>query len=320
MNIRRIIKEEINKSDKDIIGKELWFEYHCWESPESCDAELWYRSHQKVTVLNRGIDDHDEYTEEPKVYDVVFKDGFKGTVFADELMNSPKEFYRPNPPNKIIREELDKGYYIIEDEYGPMLIHYEDLMRQEPEQYEVIKILRTSDFDKAKYLYYKYLNNPLNEEMDKSVLKRIGNNDKIHMSDDDNLKFKNVSPNEQPISHKPNGLWFSVGKQWIDFLIGDEWGHNMIDRMDDYIYDIKTNDSKILTIGKENESMFLHKYGVENDYGKIDVDWRKVAGDWSGVEILINPRELKDKWLWNTWDIASGCIWNIDGIESVRKL
>jgi len=67
---------------------------------------------------------------------------------------------------RIIREEMDKGYYIIEDEDGPMLIHYEDLMRQEPEQYEVIKILHTSDFDKAKDLYYKYLNNPLNEEMD----------------------------------------------------------------------------------------------------------------------------------------------------------
>jgi len=107
MNLKRIIREEMDKSDEDVIGKELWFEYHCWESPESCDAELWYRSHQKVTVLNRGIDDNDEYSEEPKVYDVIFKDGFKGTVFADELMNQPQKFYRPNPPNRIIKEEMD---------------------------------------------------------------------------------------------------------------------------------------------------------------------------------------------------------------------
>ena len=158
----------------------------------------------------------------------------------------------------------------------------------------------------------------LREEIDKSVLKRIGDNDKIHMSDDGNLKFKNVSPNEQPISYKPKGLWFSFGTQWIDF-ISSEYNKGMSDRIDDYIYDIKTNDSKILTIGKENESMFLNKYGVKNDYGKVDVDWRKVADDWSGVEILINPRELNDRWLWSTWDIASGCIWNIDGIGSVRK-
>jgi len=50
------------------------------------------------------------------------------------------------------------------------------------------------------------------------------------------------------------------------------------------------------------------------------VDWRKVASDWSGVEILINPRELNDKWLWGTWDIPSGCIWNIEGINSIQKL
>jgi len=156
----------------------------------------------------------------------------------------------------------------------------------------------------------------LKEEIDKSVLKQIGDNDKIHMSDDGNLKFKNVSPNEQSIDFKPKGLWFSFGTQWIDFISTE----GMTDRIEDYLYIIKTNDSKILTIGMENEPLFLETYGVENDYGKIDVDWKKVASDWSGVEILINPRELNERWLWSTWDIASGCIWNIDGIESVRKL
>ena len=138
MNIRRIIKEEINKSDKDIIGKELWFEYHCWESPESCDAELWYRSHQKVRVLRRGVDDHDEYTEEPKVYDVVFKDGFKGTVFADELMNSPKEFYRPNPPNKIrhLLRKRQTQYQRIEHQIETTDLSIEEVTNQIIEIYQ----------------------------------------------------------------------------------------------------------------------------------------------------------------------------------------
>lgn len=88
------------KEDKDVVGKEIWYEYHCFESPFSADAELWYRSHQKVKVLSRGIDDHDEFPEEQKVYDVEFSDGYKGTVFDDELMYSPDEFYRPDPPKK----------------------------------------------------------------------------------------------------------------------------------------------------------------------------------------------------------------------------
>lgn len=100
--IRRIINEVLNSvPDKDVVGKEFWFEYHCWESPSSCDAELWYRSHQKVKVLSRGMDDHDEYPDETKVFRVRFKDGFEYDVYADELMNSPKEFYRPDPPSKI---------------------------------------------------------------------------------------------------------------------------------------------------------------------------------------------------------------------------
>ena len=43
-NISRILREEDKYDDK--VGKTFWFEYNCYESPESCDAEIWYRSHQ----------------------------------------------------------------------------------------------------------------------------------------------------------------------------------------------------------------------------------------------------------------------------------
>lgn len=82
------------------IGKEFWFEYHCFESDASCDANLWYRSHQKIRVISRGKDDHDEFPDEPKIYKIQFEDGFVGDAFDDELMSSPKEFYRPDPPQK----------------------------------------------------------------------------------------------------------------------------------------------------------------------------------------------------------------------------
>ena len=157
----------------------------------------------------------------------------------------------------------------------------------------------------------------LKEEIDKSLISRIGTNDKIHISKGGDLKFKNVPTNEQPVSFKPKGLWFSFGTEWIDF-VGREYRRNN-DSLQ-YVYDIKTNDSKILTIGMENESLFLETYGVENDSDIMDVDWKKVASDWSGVEILINPRELNERWLWSTWDIPSGCIWDISGIKSITKL
>jgi len=159
----------------------------------------------------------------------------------------------------------------------------------------------------------------LKEEIDKSLISRIGTNDKIHISKGGDLKFKNVPINEQEIHFKPKGLWFSFGTEWIDFVTREYRGNNYsIQNVN--VYDIETNDSKILTIGMENESLFLETYGVENDSDSMNVDWKKVASDWSGVEILINPRELNERWLWSTWDIPSGCVWDISGIKSITKI
>jgi hypothetical protein len=157
----------------------------------------------------------------------------------------------------------------------------------------------------------------LKEEIDKSVINKISANDKIHISKEDGLKFKNVPISEQPVYFKPKGLWFSFGTEWVDF-IDREYTRNNHSLQN--VYDIKTNDSTILTLGKENEEQFLNKYGIRNKYDNMDVDWSKVATDWDGVEIIINPRELNERMLWSTWDIPSGCIWNIKGITSIRKL
>ena len=103
----------------------------------------------------------------------------------------------------------------------------------------------------------------LKEEIDKSLISRIGTNDKIHISKGGDLKFKNVPINEQGIHFKPKGLWFSFGTEWIDFVERSLFTREEASDMLQHIYDIKTNDSKILTIGMENESLFLETYGVE---------------------------------------------------------
>ena len=91
--------------EEEKVGKEFWFEYHCFESDESCDAEIWYRSHQKVKVVDVGywsLDDEKIRYEEAllRVYVVEWKDGFRYDVYEDELMESKNEFYRPDPPKK----------------------------------------------------------------------------------------------------------------------------------------------------------------------------------------------------------------------------
>lgn len=93
-------------SDLARIGHTYWFEYHCWESPHSGDAEIWYRSHQQVQVLELvNLPFFGTLKERAEqgcllVYKVRFPDGLEWDVFEDELMTSPKSFNRPDPPKR----------------------------------------------------------------------------------------------------------------------------------------------------------------------------------------------------------------------------
>jgi len=93
------------------VGKTYWFEYHCFESPKSCDAKLWYHSHQKVKVLSmveKGYGKNDiERGEngEPAVFKVQFADGMTYDAFEDEILNSTNDFTQEDPP-KAIQNEL----------------------------------------------------------------------------------------------------------------------------------------------------------------------------------------------------------------------
>lgn len=87
-------------------GTTAWFEYHCWESPESADAELWYHSHQQVTVLEcENAEYFGDMTQIQRAdaacllaYKIKFADGFTHVATEDELVDSREEFYCPDPP------------------------------------------------------------------------------------------------------------------------------------------------------------------------------------------------------------------------------
>lgn len=89
-------------------GSILFFEYHCTEDHGSSDAEIWYRSHCKVTVLECcNLDEHTFDTRleraergEPLTYKVRFEDGLEWEMFEDELLDSESDYFRPDPPPK----------------------------------------------------------------------------------------------------------------------------------------------------------------------------------------------------------------------------
>lgn len=100
------------------IGQDYWFEYHCLEAHHSQDAQLWYRSHQRVKVVKMeepgiGKDEDTRIEVEgcPAAFKVKFADGFTGTAMEDELLDSRDHFTRPDPPRpraeSIVRALLD---------------------------------------------------------------------------------------------------------------------------------------------------------------------------------------------------------------------
>jgi hypothetical protein len=90
------------------IGKSYWFEYHCWESDESSDAELWHHSHQKVEIIamtEPGYGDTEEQRFEntqTAMFKVRFSDGLESEAAEDEILESKKQFERPDPPKKKV--------------------------------------------------------------------------------------------------------------------------------------------------------------------------------------------------------------------------
>jgi hypothetical protein len=95
-----------NVENARAVGQRLWFEYHCWESHESADAELWYHSHQECVVLGLvDCDGQDIYSQEERYYGactltyrVRFDDGQEFDAVEDELLDSRDEFTRVDPP------------------------------------------------------------------------------------------------------------------------------------------------------------------------------------------------------------------------------
>lgn len=99
------VEEYVNREHWDN-GERAYFEYHCYESPQSGDAEAWYHSHQEVTVLREA--EHDGWAGstmlergaagQPKVYKVRFADGLEWDAFEDELFTDTGGYFRPDPP------------------------------------------------------------------------------------------------------------------------------------------------------------------------------------------------------------------------------
>jgi GNAT superfamily N-acetyltransferase len=125
---------------------------------------------------------------------------------------------------------------------------------------------------------------------------------------------------------KPKGLWYSLGDSWANYVF-----YSYPQRSSEYccLHKIEVSDKVLRLDTIEKCYQFTDKYGftIHNPYFVNDpnIAWDRVALDYSGIEIT-KPHEwsrISDSrklfWMYG-WDVPSGCIWNQDGIKSIKLL
>lgn len=112
---------------------------------------------------------------------------------------------------------------------------------------------------------------------------------------------------KQGIGMKPSGFWYGFGQSWIDWCKSEmpEW-------VGDYIYNVNVNKSNVLRIKSYEELIQFDEQYAADTMGISQIDWRKVANEYDGIEIVPYQYKARMEFLWyRGWDIASGCIWNL---------
>ena len=124
--------------------------------------------------------------------------------------------------------------------------------------------------------------------------------------------FKSVhDPN---ISRAP--LWFATGYEWLEWMASEmkDWLYGQ-----NYIYEITLKDENILRMSTHSELYdFTRRYQGENNYS---IQWDELVKKYSGIVIspYIQSARYDLGWYYS-WDIASGCVWNWNGIKEIKLL
>ena len=116
---------------------------------------------------------------------------------------------------------------------------------------------------------------------------------------------------------KPKGLWYAINNEWI------EWCKNNADCwIKSGIIELEVDLSKMMIVETtEQLNGLFTKFNYELCEGIRYIDWHKMAQNYSGLEIR-NYHGLKwantiiDSGWFSSWDVSSGCIWDLSIIKS----
>jgi len=137
------------------------------------------------------------------------------------------------------------------------------------------------------------------------------------------IKYRRLGRMERDF--KPHGLWYSINNEWLDWCCSE-----MPDWKAQNIIKIEIDEKNMLIIASEEDFRWFKRNFFKPSSQKHDlgfVQWNKVKTIYDGIEIQ-NYHAIKDAnrfslpglddlWLC-TWDVSSGCIWNLKVIKKQK--
>jgi len=123
--------------------------------------------------------------------------------------------------------------------------------------------------------------------------------------------------------HKPEGLWYAFGRSWIDWrLAPSDRGTDDCNLHPLFELNVDTDNFIKLTCLKDIRR-FHDIFGCIDTitgYPDVTIDWVRVAAQYDGIEISPYDSHCCDLHWYKTYDIASGCIWNLKTIKNIIRV
>jgi len=153
----------------------------------------------------------------------------------------------------------------------------------------------------------------------KKAVNQIKTGDRIINTNNETITFRNIQqePPHEKYMTKPKGLWYSVGKSWLNWVRSEMPGWE-----GEHLFKITLTNKIIVLKNKEDCRKFQEQYGYHqtNSLYKDDmiINWQKVSTKYAGVE-LWNYNDSTFHWTYG-WDVPSGCVWNSTGFSEIKKI
>jgi hypothetical protein len=144
----------------------------------------------------------------------------------------------------------------------------------------------------------------------------------VHYSGEPIGKLHAVEPPDRG-ALKPRGLWLSdddCEENWRWWCVAEGFG---LDRLT-HVYDVELGNQHhgLLLDSAAAIDSFTEKYEIElipDMRNGVFIDWARVMQEYSAIVCTpyIWARRLGPLWYYG-WDCASGCVWDVSAIKSIR--